>query len=108
MRSYKNTQQCKEFLPTKGVGNKIKSCKKILLIILYEYVFNDLMQYLRWRQSSVKLGKLLHSFLLREVFFFRYELSNNSSLYSHKKFYVISLRRFKFFVALYKAYSRKS
>ena len=24
------------------------------MIILYEYVFNDVMQYLRWRQSSVQ------------------------------------------------------
>ena len=40
--------------------------------------------------------------------FFRNELSNNSWLYSHKTFYVISLRRFKFFGVLYKAYSRKS
>ena len=64
------------------------------------------MQYLRWRQSFVKregkLGILLYSFLkyfsfFVADFFFRYELSNNSWLYSHKKFYVISLRRFKFF-----------
>ena len=24
-------KQCKEFLPTMGVGNKIKNCKKILI-----------------------------------------------------------------------------
>ena len=55
-----------------GVGNKIKSCKKIVINQaekgygvsdhyvndhLYVYVSNDVMQYLRWRQSSVKRGK---------------------------------------------------
>ena len=81
-----------EFLPTPlGVGNKIKSCKKILinqaekgygvsdhyvnsLKHLYVYVSNDIMQYLRWRQSSVKrrkTGKLLHSFLKCFSFFVR-------------------------------------
>ena len=63
----KNIKQCKEFLPKMDVGNKIKSCKKILinqaekgygvsdhyvnsLKHLYVYVSNDIMQYL----SSVK------------------------------------------------------
>ena len=31
--------------------------RSLTMIILYEYVFNDVMQYLRWRQSSVKKGK---------------------------------------------------
>ena len=41
---------------------------------LYVYVSNDIMQYLRWRQSSVKrreTGKLLHSFLKCFSFFVR-------------------------------------
>ena len=74
-----------------GRGNKIKSCKKILinqaekgygvsdhyvnsLKHLYVYVSNDIMQYLRWRQSSVKrreTWKLLHSFLKCFSFFVR-------------------------------------
>ena len=68
-----------------GVGNKIKNCKKILI-----------------NQAEKGYGVSDHyvnSMIIYVYVSNRYELSNNSWLYSHKKFYVISPRRFKFFGA---------
>ena len=74
------------------------------------------MQYLRWRQSSVKregkLGKLLYSFLK----YFSFFVPDFFSLSAFEQFLDILpqnvlrnfTKTFKFFWSIYKAYSRKS